>query len=131
MRARIASPSPDIKAVLEADATIISRLAKLSSLEAGAADALEGAAHAILLDGTAVSVPLGDLVDVQKECARLGGEMDRLNGAIKGQESKLGNQQFTAKAPPAVVEREREKLAAWREQAGALAEKRRRLGCPV
>ena len=124
-------PGADVTAVLDEDAAIVSRLAKLSSLEAGAADAPEGAAHAILPDGTAVSVPLGDLVDVQKECARLGTEMDRLNGAIRGQESKLENPQFTAKAPQAVVEREREKLAAWREQAGALAEKRRRLGCPV
>jgi len=57
--------------------------------------------------------------------------MKRLQGAIEGQQSKLENGQFTSKAPPAVVEREREKLAAWREQAGALAEKRRRLGCPV
>ncbi len=131
VRARIASPSADVQAVLHEDAAVVSRLAKLSSLEAGAADAAEGAAHAILPDGTAVSVPLGDLVNVQKECARLGGEMDRLNGAIRGQESKLGNAQFTSKAPPAVVEREREKLVAWREQAGALADKRRRLGCPV
>ena len=131
VRARIATPGADVQAVLASDAAIVSRLARLSSLEAGAADADAGAAHAILPDGTAVSVPLGDLVDVQKECARLGGEMDRLTGAIRGQESKLENQQFTAKAPPAVVEREREKLAAWRDQAGALAEKRRRLGCPA
>jgi hypothetical protein len=31
----------------------------------------------------------------------------------------------------AVVARAREKLAAWREQAGVLAEKRKRLGCGV
>jgi valyl-tRNA synthetase len=131
VRARVASPSADAKAVLKEAAAIVSRLAKLSSLDLGGAEAPEGAAHAVLPDGTAVSVPLGDLVDVQKECTRLGNEMNRLNGAIAGQQSKLENGQFTSKAPPAVVKREREKLAAWREQAGALAEKRRRLGCPV
>ncbi|HEU5218231.1 MAG TPA: class I tRNA ligase family protein, partial [Gemmatimonadales bacterium] len=131
VRARIATPGPDLQAVLRENSAIVMRLAKLSSLEQGATDAPEGAAHSILPDRTAVSIPLGDLVDVQKECARLGNEMHRLQGAILGQEAKLGNEQFTSKAPAAVVGREREKLAAWREQAGALAEKRRRLGCPV
>ena len=85
--------------------------------------------NAVLSDGSAVSVPLGDLVDRDRECARLGVEATRLAGAIRSQESKLGNDQFVAKAPPAIVDRERAKLAAWREQAGVLAEKRRRLGC--
>jgi valyl-tRNA synthetase len=131
VRARIATPSPDIVTVLREAASIVSRLAKLSALETGGADAPEGAAHAILPDATAVSVPLGDLVDIQKECARLGVELERLTGAIRTQEGKLGNQQFTSRAPQEVVEREREKLATWREQAGVLSEKRRRLGCPV
>ncbi len=130
VRARIATPSPDIAAVLEADGAIVSRLAKLSALDLGAPEAQDDAAHAILPDGTAVTIPLGDLVDVLKECARLGNELGRLQGAISGQEAKLDNPQFAARAPAAVVDREREKLAAWREQAGALAEKRRRLGCP-
>jgi valyl-tRNA synthetase len=133
VRARVATPSPDARAVLAEDGATVARLAKLSALDPGgeAGEPPEGAAHAMLPDGTAVSVPLGDLVDLQKECARLGNEMERLNGAIRGQESKLSNEQFIGKAPATVVEREREKLAAWREQAGALAEKRRRLGCPV
>jgi len=133
VRARVATPSQDTRAMLADDGATVARLAKLSALDTGADSEApaEGAAHAVLPDGTEVSVPLGDLVDLQKECARLGSEMDRLNGAIRGQETKLSNEQFTGKAPAAVVEREREKLAAWREQAGALAEKRRRLGCPV
>jgi valyl-tRNA synthetase len=88
-------------------------------------------ANAVLSDGSLVTVPLGDLIDLAKECARLQSEAERLAGAIRGQEAKLGNAQFVAKAPEAVVAREREKLAAWREQAGVLAEKRKRLGCGV
>lgn len=133
VRARVVAPSADARAVLAEDGATVSRLAKLADLEVGseAGESPEGAAHGVLPDGTAVSVPLGDLVDLQRECARLGSEMDRLNDAIRAQESKLGNEQFTAKAPAAVVQREREKLAGWREQAGSLADKRRRLGCPV
>jgi valyl-tRNA synthetase len=109
---------------------MVRRLAKVASLEVGAtAGEAEATANAVLSDGATVSIPLGDLVDVDRECARLQAESDRLAGAIRGQESKLGNEQFVARAPAPVVEREREKLAAWREQAGSLAERRRALGC--
>jgi valyl-tRNA synthetase len=95
----------------------------------GTTDDSEATASAVLADGATVSIPLGDLVDLDRECARLKSESDRLAGAIRGQEGKLGNEQFVSRAPAEVVEREREKLAAWREQAGSLAERRRVLGC--
>jgi valyl-tRNA synthetase len=85
--------------------------------------------HAVLTDGTAVFVPLGDAIDVERECSRLSAEVERLLQLITGQEKKLGNQQFTSRAPAAVVEREREKLASWREQHEVLARKRALLGC--
>ena len=84
----------------------------------------------MLEDGTTVIVPLGDLVDLDRECARLGAEAERLDGLVAGQERKLANEQFTARAPAAVVEKEREKLESWRAQAAALREKRAALGCP-
>jgi len=85
--------------------------------------------HAVLSDGSAVFVPLGDAIDIQKECARLGAEVERLTGLIGGQERKLANENFTARAPLEVVSRERQKLDAWREQAGVLTQKRELLGC--
>ena len=88
-----------------------------------------GAAHAVLQDGTTVTVPLGDLIDIDRECARLGTEVERLTGLIASQEKKLGNEQFTSRAPEAVVAKEREKLASWREQAETLRRKRAQLGC--
>jgi valyl-tRNA synthetase len=133
VRATVSRPSRDAREVLAAERETIARLAKVSRLELSDDHAghTEAAANAVLADGTSVSVPLGDLVDLEKECARLQAEADRLAGAIRGQEAKLGNAQFVAKAPETVVSREREKLNAWREQAGVLAEKRRRLGCGV
>ena len=64
-----------------------------------------------------------------RECGRLGSEVDRLARLVQSQEQKLGNEQFVTKAPEAVVAKEREKLAAWREQADVLVEKRKQLGC--
>ena len=132
VRAMVTNPGPDIREVLRTDRPTVRRLAKVSSLELrnrGEEGDATGTAHAVLLDGSAVSIPLGDMVDLARECARLQAEAERLSGLIRGQEAKLGNQEFLAKAPPAVVAREREKLTTWREQAVVLAEKRQRLGC--
>ena len=85
--------------------------------------------HAVLSDGTAVFVPLGDAIDIGRECERLGGEMERLTQLVESQEKKLGNEQFVSRAPAEVVQREREKLTTWREQREVLSRKRELLGC--
>ena len=138
VRATVTRPGPETREVLRQERPTVRRLAKVSSLELkeredepGNGQPAAATANAVLPDGSLVTVPLGDLIDLKKECARLQAEYDRLAGAIAGQESKLGNEQFVAKAPEAVVAREREKLAAWREQSSVLAEKRKRLGCGV
>jgi len=83
----------------------------------------------VLSDGTPVFVPLGDAIDVDHECGRLGAEVGRLDQLLATQEKKLANQQFVSRAPADVVAREREKLVSWREQRGVLARKREMLGC--
>jgi valyl-tRNA synthetase len=113
---------------LERERATIVRLAKLSELVLGEAAERVGG-HAVLPDGTAVFVPLGDAIDVARECDRLGAEAGRLGGLLASQEKKLANQQFVGRAPTEVVAREREKLAAWTEQREVLLRKRERLGC--
>ncbi|MBK7714534.1 MAG: valine--tRNA ligase [Gemmatimonadetes bacterium] len=106
----------------------IRRLAKVGSLSFGAA-LPEPGANAVLADGTSLYIALGDLVDVQKECERLGTEAARLAQLIEGQRKKLGNEQFVSRAPASVVQHEREKLASLEQQLAALSEKREQLGC--
>ena len=106
----------------------IRRLAKVSELGFGESSDTVGG-YAVLSDGTGVFVPLGDAIDVARECSRLASEVTRLEQLIGSQEKKLGNAQFVARAPAAVVEKEREKLVSWKEQVAALGEKRSRLGC--
>ena len=48
---------------------------------------------------------------------------------MDAQERKLGNQQFVSRAPADVVQREREKASAWREQREVLSRKLELLGC--
>ncbi len=58
-----------------------------------------------------IYIPLGDLVDFDKEIARLQKEIDNLQKEIARAEGKLSNQGFVAKAPAALVEQEKAKLA--------------------
>ena len=72
-------------------------------------------------------IPLLGLIDVDAELKRLAKEIARLEGEIKKCEGKLGNANFIANAPAAVVEQEKQRIAEFsttiaslREQAGKL-----------
>jgi len=62
-------------------------------------------------EAATIYIPLGDLVDFDKEIARLQKEIDNLTKEIARAEGKLNNQGFIAKAPAALVEQEKAKLA--------------------
>ena len=61
-------------------------------------------------------LPLSDLVDYEKERARLTAEIVKVSAEVERLDKKLSNQGFVAKAPAAVVDAERAKLAAAREK---------------
>ena len=86
-------------------------------------------AHAVLPDGSEVFVPLEGAVNVQQECQRISGELNRLEKQLAALSGKLANQQFVARAPTDVVAKEREKERAWHDQRQVLADKLKSLGC--
>jgi valyl-tRNA synthetase len=57
-----------------------------------------------------IYVPLGELVDIEKEKARLSAEIERIEGEIARAEGKLNNPNFVGKAPAKLVDAEREKV---------------------
>jgi valyl-tRNA synthetase len=128
VRAVVSGESEAAAAALQRERSTIIRLAKLSELSVGESRERVGG-HAVLSDGTAVFVPLGDAIDVGRECGRLGTEVDRLGKLVESQEKKLGNEQFVSRAPTDVVERERQKLTTWKDQREVLVKKRELLGC--
>ncbi|MEX0953749.1 MAG: valine--tRNA ligase [Rhizobiaceae bacterium] len=96
----------------------IRRLARVG--EVGfAGEAPNGSAQIVVGEATAC-LPLGDLIDIEAEAARLKREIDRNQGEIARLEKKLGNEKFVANAPPEVVEADREKLAELVETGGRL-----------
>jgi valyl-tRNA synthetase len=67
------------------------------------------------LTGMDVFVDISELIDVPAEIAKLEKELTKLEGFIQSKESKL-NSDFVQKAPPAVVEKERQSLEELRSQ---------------
>ena len=73
--------------------------------------------------GGEVFIPLGELVDKQKEIDRLTKEVNQVNSEIKRAEGKLNNQGFVAKAPASLIEQEKEKLAKYKDMLTKLNER--------
>jgi valyl-tRNA synthetase len=87
----------------------IQRLARVG--EVGFADAApKGAAQLVVGEATAC-LPLGDLIDLKAEEARLSKDLAKNADEIARIEKKLANPQFVAKAAEDVVAAEREKMA--------------------
>ena len=68
-------------------------------------------------------IPLGDLVDFEKEIARLTKELENVQREISRAEGKLNNAGFVTKAPAALVEQEKNKLAMNQQKAEQVAKR--------
>jgi valyl-tRNA synthetase len=102
----------------ESSAVFFQRLASASEVEV--AGSFEGKLSAdetvqIVTAAATILLPLSDIIDVEKEKARLSAEQKKLEGEIARLSAKLSNEGFVAKAPAAVVEGERAKLEKYRE----------------
>ena len=82
----------------------------------------------IITDSATVYIPLADMIDFEAERKRLMAELDKNAGEIKRLEGKLSNEGFVAKAPAAVVEGEKAKLAKYMEVRKGLEEALAKLG---
>ena len=82
----------------------------------------------IATDAGSLYIPLAEVVDLDKERARLNAELTKTDGEIERIEKKLSNEGFVAKAPAAVVEGEKAKLAKYRETREAILASLAKLG---
>ena len=103
----IVSSSPE---TFRAGAAYICRLASASEVEVGDSFQSEGAVR-IVTDAATVFIPMRELVDAEKELARLHKELENAEKDKEFIEKKLSNAGFVAKAPAAVVEQQRENLS--------------------
>ena len=75
------------------------------------------------MNNVEIYVPLDDLLDFSAELERLKKEKTRLEGEVKRTAGKLNNEGFVAKAPEAVVNAEREKLAKYEDMLAKIIER--------
>jgi valyl-tRNA synthetase len=109
----------------EAAATI-GRLAR-AQVTVSTGSAPDGAAHAVLRGGSEVVVPLAGLIDIDKECQRLRGELQALEKQITSREQRLANPKYVERAPEHVVKSDRATLDEMISKRGQLTEKVRSL----
>ncbi len=97
----------------------IKRLSRIGEISHGDT-APKGSAQIVLGEATAC-LPLGSLIDLAAEAARLQKELAKVTEEIARLHKKLSNEKFVANAPEEVVEAEREKLVEYNEQQAKLS----------
>ncbi|MCV9919131.1 MULTISPECIES: valine--tRNA ligase [Pseudomonas] len=96
---------------LQENEALLKKLAKVESFTVlGEQDEAPLSATALVGD-LQVLVPMAGLIDKDAELARLNKEIQRLQGEVQRVGGKLSNAAFVDKAPPAVIDKERAKLA--------------------
>jgi valyl-tRNA synthetase len=125
--------APAISGVIEAEAAAIRVLAQVDPLiVASGPPATDRSASGkvvslVLAQGT-VTVPLGGLVDLVQERERLSKELEQIEANRARLAARLMDEQFLAKAPEDVVERERQRLADLDDRGARVTETLSRLG---
>ena len=88
---------------------VITKMCNLSSINI-VENKADGAAS-FMVGTTEYAVPLGNMIDVEAEIARMEAELKHKEGFLQGVLKKLGNEKFVNNAPAAVLEMERKKQA--------------------
>ncbi|RBM49992.1 valine--tRNA ligase [Vibrio tarriae] len=100
---------------IEANKQVLVSLAKLESIRVLADGEATPACATALVGKSELMIPMAGLIDKDAELDRLAKEIAKTQGEIARIEGKLGNEGFVAKAPEAVITKEREKLAGYQE----------------
>ncbi|HGE6023740.1 TPA: valine--tRNA ligase [Vibrio cholerae] len=100
---------------IEANKPVLVSLAKLESIRVLADGEATLACATALVGKSELMIPMAGLIDKDAELDRLAKEIAKTQGEIARIEGKLGNEGFVAKAPEAVITKEREKLAGYQE----------------
>ncbi|MFS1164133.1 class I tRNA ligase family protein, partial [Aeromonas salmonicida] len=120
------APSVALNVLLKCDAkdtqragdneAFLKSLARLESIRVLADGEVAPLSVKKLIGATELMIPMAGLIDKDAELARLAKEVAKLVGECGRIEGKLGNEAFVAKAPEAVIAKEREKLEEYRAQ---------------
>ncbi len=114
----IATGEPE---VFEQGRPFFQRLASASEVTVADSFTMEGAVQ-VITNAARIFIPMDELVDKEKEIARLNKEKEKVEKEIGALSKKLDNPGFVSKAPAAVVEGERAKLQQQKERLARIEE---------
>ena len=108
------------KNAYEAFNAVITKMANLSAISVVAEK--DATAAAFMVGTDEFAVPLGNMIDVEAEIAKMEAQLKHLEGFLAGIQKKLSNERFVQNAPEAVVALERKKQSDSEEKIAALKE---------
>jgi valyl-tRNA synthetase len=123
----VRTASEHAKAVLEANADQMARLARVDEMTISPDVTAPKASASAVVRGSELFVPLEGVVDFQEELARLDKELAKVAKDCEIVSKKLNNDGFVNNAPAHVVEGERQKLATFSEKRDKLEALRKRM----
>jgi len=106
----------------------VERLANVSTLEVSDEPPDPTGSARLVVDGAQLLIPLAGVLDPEVERTRLSKRLAEIDAESAVFERKLANEAFLSKAPSEVVEKERNRLAALKEEAATLAAQLAELG---
>lgn len=122
------APSPAERSVLSELRSEIERLAGISTLQVLDGPGEEEGCARLVAGGNTVLIPLAGVLDSETERTRLSRRLAEIEDRVARGEAKLSSDGFVSKAPPEVVEKERDRVAALKEEAAVLAGQMEELG---
>ena len=126
LRLLVISGNDTTAARLETHRAAIERLARIEGVEA-AASAPKASLQIVVGEAT-YALPVGDVIDLKAESARLQKEIKKLADEVGKIDAKLANAAFVARAPEEVVEEQRERRAQAEQTGARLSAALERLG---
>ncbi|WGE88565.1 class I tRNA ligase family protein [Actinobacillus equuli subsp. haemolyticus] len=102
--------SDEQRKILAENDRLLKAMEKLDSVQVLSADETAPLSVAKLVGNVEVLIPMAGFINKEAELARLTKEIEKMRGEITRIENKLSNEAFVAKAPEAVIAKEREKM---------------------
>ena len=121
----VTGASPETERRLSQHRALITRLARLASIDLG--ESVPKGAVQLVQDEATVAMPLAGLIDLEAEKARLAKELEKSKDEAAKLTRKLSDEKFVSRAPEEVIEENRERLADYEARATRLADALSRL----
>lgn len=122
----VSGAKKETNTAIKAQADVLKRLARLETIDTLDGDAPNGAISVVVGEAT-YYLPLAGVIDIEAEKARLSKSLEKLEKEIASVSGRLNNENFVSKAPPHVIEENKQGLAEAETKADKIKEALARL----